>query len=131
MRMVQRFSLAPVGIGCQLWLYSLDTNQMREMTPKIEHHRGPLSYLSLSGIKDIVLQSTGQPMPLLHLQFGPCASGGLFEPQEEHVHMFCTPSQYPLALEMTDCGFEPSATATLLHHRMGDWDWRFVLTSEI
>jgi hypothetical protein len=130
-RMVQRFSLAPVSVGCQLWLYSLDSDQMRELAPTIERHRGPLGYLSLAGIKDIVLGSTGRPMPLLHLQFGPCASGDLSEPQDGHIHMFCTPSQDALALDMADHGFEPSATATLLHHRMGDWDWRFVLTSEI
>jgi hypothetical protein len=130
-RMLQRFSLAPLSVGCQLWLYSLSAEEMRTNAERLRAHRGPIRYLSLGGVKDIVLESSGQPMPLLHLQFGPCAAGGIAEPQEGCVHMFCTPAEDELAQAMTDAGVEPSATATLVEHRMGEWDWRFVLTSEI
>jgi len=130
-RMLGRFSLAPLSVGCQLWLYSLTADQMRRNRALVEEHRGPVRFLSLGGVKDIVLESTGQPMPLLHLQFGPCAADGLEEPQEHNVHMFCAPEDDDLARAMSLAGVEPSATATLVHHRMGSWDWSFVLTSEI
>ena len=138
-RLCERFTLAPMRCAGTLFFYSLAADQMAEVAPWVETERGPLGYLSLGGIKDIVLQSTGRPMPLLHVQFGPCAEtdksgkrGRWFdEPQAESVHMFCTPVNDDLARGMHDRGFLPSATASIICHRMGGWDWRFVLTSEI
>ena len=130
-RLVKRFSLIPISIGCELWLYSLDADEMRSCASLLSQHRGELSYLSLRGVKDIVLESTGAPMPLLHVQFGPSGRDGRTEPAEDCVHMFCSPSDDALCRDLEAAGFSPSATATLLHHRMGSWDWRSVLTSEI
>ena len=62
-------------------MYSLNQEEMNEHAPVVEKHRGPLSYMTLHGIKDIVLQSTGKPMDLAHVQFGPCAEQGKAEPQ--------------------------------------------------
>jgi hypothetical protein len=77
-----------------------------------------------------VLASTGAPMPLLHAQFGPAAErGGASEPQAGSVHMFCAPETDPLHTELL--GVAPSASATVIHHRMGASDWKFVLTSDI
>jgi hypothetical protein len=138
-RMCERFSLAPMRLGATLFFYSLNAREMQEVAPLLGAERGALSYLSLGGIKDIVLQSTSAPMPLLHVQFGPCAErnpsprrGRRFDaPQPANVHMFCTPVEDDLARAMHDRGYLPSATASVVQHRMGAWDWRFVLTSEI
>ncbi len=130
--MLRKFKWAPVSIGVQLNLYSLSSKEMEAFAPTLEKHRGKLSYLSLSGVKDIVLESTHQPMPLLHVQFGPCAAPGQFAiPQEGATHMFCTPDNDALAKVCQDAGLKPTATASLLHHRMSDWDWSFILTSDI
>ena len=118
-----------------LELFSLDAEAMRGVLSTIERHRGDVSFLSLGGVKDIVLESTGRPMPLLHLQHGLGASLGsgtpVSSPLEDHVHMFCSPASDPLNAELRAAGLTPSATASVLAHRMSGCDWRFVLTSEI
>ncbi len=130
-RLLQRFRWAPVHQGGTLELYSLDADAMRACAPLVSEHRGPLSYLSLRGIKDIVLESTGKPMPLLHVQFGACAEQGQPAPEPGSTHMFCAPRGDALAAAMTARGIAPSATATILHSGMSGSDWRFILTSDI
>lgn len=131
LRLASRVSILGNAVGANLVLYSLDADAMRSIEPLLRKARGPLSYLSLAGTKDIVLESTGQPMPLLHVQFGPCAQAGVEAPQDGHVHMFCTPDTDSLFEQMTAAGHQPGAKAAILHHGMRHWDWRFVLTSDI
>jgi len=123
----------PVGLGAErLVLHSLDADAMRALEPEIRAHRGELGYLSLGGIKDIVLESTGAPMPLLHLQHGPSAERAIAAPVDGASHMFCAPEGDPLQRAMAARGFAPHATATCMHHRMGGAGWAAsVLTSEI
>ncbi|MBL8693325.1 MAG: hypothetical protein JNJ88_04435 [Planctomycetes bacterium] len=118
-------------IVAKLAIFSLDADEARRAAPVIRSVVGPLSWLSLHGIKDIVLRSTGAPMPLLHAQFGPCASDGRAEPSSGSVHMLCAPLRAPLAAELTRLGFQPTATATALAVGMESVDFSFVLTSEI
>ncbi|RKU15732.1 hypothetical protein C6503_13520 [Candidatus Poribacteria bacterium] len=129
--MLKRFPLAPMSIATRLGIISLDAKQMREIEPVLRKHFGGVSYLSLAGKKDIILQSTGSPMPLLHVQFGPCAEQGFTEPLEGYVHMFCVSVDHPLLEVLRSQGVYPSATATVVHHRMEKWDWEFILTSDI
>jgi hypothetical protein len=114
-----------------LQIFSCDADAITRLRPVVERHRGPMSYLSLARVKDIVLGSTGKPMPLLHVQFGPCAEAGLPDPQPDHTHMFCAPAGDPLAEETIALGIEPAATASVVSHRMKGCDWRFVLTSDV
>ncbi len=130
-RLMQRFRPLPLPFAGTLLLWSLDAEAMRATAPLLTEHRGPLSYLSLQDKKDIVLQSTGASMPLLHVQFGPCAEAGGAQPVEGSTHMFCAMSDDALTDELHRRGLEPTASASILHHRMGKADWRFVLTSDI
>ena len=129
--MLSRFSLAPMSIATKLGIVSLDAKQMREVEPVLREHFGCVSYLSLAGKKDIILQSTGAAMPLLHVQFGPCAEQGHPEPLDDFVHMFCVSIDHPLIEILEHQAIYPSATATVVHHRMEQWDWGFILTSDI
>lgn len=73
-------------------------------------------------------------MPLLHAQFGPFAEKDkpcFKTPQSECVHMFCTPIDDPLFQACLDLELAVEATATVLHHRMEDFGWNFILTSDI
>ncbi len=111
---------------------SLDAKRMRKVEP---------IYLAITlwerllfvveGKKDIILQSTGSAMPLLHVQFGPCAEQGQAEPLDDYVHMFCVSVDHPLLEALKHQAIYPSATATVVHHGMEKWDWRFILTSDI
>ncbi|MGQ0801105.1 MAG: hypothetical protein ACT4NL_13490 [Pseudomarimonas sp.] len=133
-RMATRFSLAPICLAATLGIYSLSAQEMRATEGILRRHLGPIGYLSLAKVKDIVLQSSGAPMPLLHLQHGPELAGSsatIAEPVDGHVHMFCLPINDPLALQLSELGMSPGATASVIHHRMSRWNWRFVLTSDI
>lgn len=115
-----------------LHLYSLEFEAMRDAVEVLHKHRGEIGYLSLGGIKDIVLQSTGKPMPLLHVQWGPLADpNAVSEPIEGHVHMFCAVKGSPLAEDVErGLGVEPYASATAYSIRMKT-DYSFILTSDI
>ncbi len=129
--MLKRFPLAPMSIATKLGIVSLDAKQMRKVEAVLRDHFGHISYLSLEGKKDIILQSTHSRMPLLHVQFGPCAEQGHTEPLDNHVHMFCVSIDHPLLAVLKHQAIYPSATATVIHHRMENWDWGFILTSDI
>jgi hypothetical protein len=135
-RMLGHFRWLSSALATTLELFSLDEPALRASLDAIERHRGKVSYLSLAGIKDIVLTSTGAPMRLAHVQFGPCSAragdrGHSPEPLPGHVHMLCAPRGDALAVELRGRGLVPSATASVIHHRMADTDWGFVLTSDI
>ena len=126
-----RYRLAPLEVAGILDIFTLDADAMRAHEPLLVEHRGPVSYLSLEQKKDIVMQSTGERMPLIHVQFGPCAERGAAEPLPGHTHMFPALRDGELSRAMIDAGIRPSADASLLAHRMKRCDWRFVLTSDI
>ncbi len=129
--MLKRFPLAPMSIATKLAIVFLDAKRMQKVEPILREHLGCVSYLSLEGKKDIILQSTRAPMPLLHVQFGPCAEQGLTQPIDGSLHMFCVSMDHPLIEVLKHQAIYPSATATVVHHRMEKWDWGFILTSDI
>eukprot|EP01125_Pyxidicula_operculata_P012979 TRINITY_DN4272_c0_g1_i2.p1 TRINITY_DN4272_c0_g1~~TRINITY_DN4272_c0_g1_i2.p1 ORF type:complete len:299 (-),score=36.97 TRINITY_DN4272_c0_g1_i2:119-1015(-) len=137
------FPLIKAGHQTTLIFFSLDKEQIEKALDVLKVHRGQIAYLCLSGIKDIVLQSTGKPLNLWHVQFGPC---GVFsqsspeseigivrqEPIEGGTHMFCAPYDDPLVstLKSEPFNFTPSASASVLGVGV-DSDWKFILTSDI
>lgn len=131
-KLLKQFQWIRFGSAAKLLIWSLNHQDMAKATPILEKHRGTISYLSLRGMKDIVLRSTGQPMTLLHAQFGPAAVAGTANREEGAVHMFCSPAQDPLAVEISNnLKIAASASATIISHRMDGNDWRWVLTSDI
>jgi GNAT superfamily N-acetyltransferase len=130
-RMLKRFRWASSNLGPMLELFSLDAEAAVKWRDQIEHYRGPTSFLSLKGKKDLILESTGRPAPILHYQFGPCAEQGQLAPGVGSQHLLCSPCDDGLALALKNGGVLPIATASILHHRMQRVDWRFVLTSDI
>jgi hypothetical protein len=122
----------PARVAGTLLLWSLDADQARAAAPLLRDRRGPLSWLSLQGVKDIVLESTGAPMPLYHAQPGlPQPAGGEPEPRPGAVHMVCALQGDDLATALVGAGLRPQATASVIAHRMRRSDWRFVRTSDI
>lgn len=131
-RLIARFPIAPMRLAATLDIFSLDGPQARAAMPAIAHHRGSTHFLSLSGIKEIVLESSGCTLPLLHAQFGPLADPAAHHrPTDGATHMLCAPRGDALALALAEQGFQATASASVIALRMGDYDWRNILTSEI
>lgn len=117
-----------------LTLFSLDADGARAAGPIVARHRGAApTWLSLKGVKDIVLESSGQPMPLFHAQFGPCGArvGASRDPVDGAVHMLCAPSADGLTADLLRAGATPSASATVIARGMPGARFDFVLTSDI
>ncbi|MDX2217188.1 MAG: GNAT family N-acetyltransferase [Oculatellaceae cyanobacterium bins.114] len=130
--------VCPVEFRCTatLEIYSLDAASMQRIEPLLHHYRGAISYLSLKGIKDLRLQSTGTLLPLLHVQFGETAQHPLSHlshcsPIPGYAHMFCAPRGDTLAIALSQQGIVPQATASIVSHGIDNSDWQFVLTSDI
>lgn len=133
-RLLEHFAWMPSSMidTLQLDLYAADATRMRDVRPLLEHGRGPLHFVSLRGIKDLTLASTGASLDLLHVSFGvPRDQLTYAEPQPGHVHMWCTPRSSPWTARLAAGGLVPSASATVVSHRMQQFDGSIIETSEI
>jgi hypothetical protein len=130
-RVLEKYSVVKFTTSTQLNIYSLDAERMRSIAPLISEHRGQIAYRSLGGIKDLQLQSTGEKLPLLHLQCGTKIDGTIPDPIAGFTHMFCAPSHDSLTYSLTERAIYPTATASVVSHGMSHSDWRFILTSDI
>lgn len=129
-RMLHGFPMIPFTVATKLGLIVLDTELMEEVDPILRRHRGPVCYSSPAGLRDIVPENGGEPIAVLHAQFGPCGQPGYKDPVEDHQHMFCAPLDDPLIKDLEIRGIRPAATVTVVEHGLSDWNWRFILTSE-
>ncbi len=130
-RMLQNFPMIPFSVATKMGIIMLDTELMEEVDPILRRHRGPISYSSSAGTRDIVPEFGGDPLPILHAQFGPCGQPGYNDPQEGHAHMFCAPLEDALIKDLEIRGIRPVTTMTVIHHRLENWQWQFILTNEI
>ena len=132
-----RSALPGVRVGARLGLWSLDTAAFARVRPVLEQHRGPLTLRSLRGIKDIVLRSTGRPMPLWHVEHrapgrpSDAPPPGPGPDDSAAIHMFCAPLDGALATDLATAAHPPGATATVLQQGLDGLDWDFLTTSEI
>ena len=121
----------------QLDIYAADAAALRPALPLLGAGRGPPRFISLLGTKDLVLQSTQMPLPLLHLAFAPRRDSAspqateFAEPQELHTHMWCVPQASALTTRLAAAGFTPTASATVVSHRLNRFDPASIDTSEI
>lgn len=130
-KIMEHYSKIKFTTSTQLGIYSLDAATMSDIAPLIIKYRGNISYMSLKGIKDLRLQSTGNIMPLVHVQWGANLEKGTPEVMSGYTHMFCVPSNDELALALGHKDIYPGASASVVSHGMNNSDWRFILTSDI
>ena len=117
-----------------LKIYQLKKDQMLISQKLLEELHGKVSYLSLGGKKDLILQSNGQPMKILHAQYGPFAEHtDIVTPNDESTtYMFCAPKNSVLDIKLLEHKIDTNVTATVIYHRMPeDFDFNWILTSEI
>ena len=132
-RLFKNFSWVTVDAPKQLAIFSCSKDEMQNCKKVVEKHRGPISYLSLEGKKDLILESSKKPLPLLHVQFGPCKveHPTQIHPQDGFTHMFPAVIGDPLYNELIAQGFKESATASIISRGMQETNWEFILTSDI
>jgi hypothetical protein len=133
--LMRHFRWARFEAGPELAVYGVDAATIADLTPLLEQFRGHLGMLSPTGVRDLVLASTGEPLPVVHVTWDPLGKGvapsNRKGPQPGHRHLFCAPHGDPMAIALAARGVMPIATASVVHHRMARSDWRFVLTSEL
>lgn len=132
-RAMRRWPAPAPAIAGKLELYSLTAEAMRHAAPLLAT-RGPLRYLSLAGIKDIVLASTGKPLQLLHVQHDEPddeQAAGQAEPLDGATHMFCLLESDVRIPELRRSRILPSATATVFVRFPLDIDFASIRTRDI
>ena len=123
---------AGLEVGPTLGIWSLAHDAFCRLVPLLERALGTIGCHDPRGRKDLVLASSGAPMPLLHVQHGPFVrSDRQSGPRLGFTHMLCLPLADPLAAELRAAGADPAATASVLHVGMHAFAWRHLLTSDI
>ena len=122
------FKLKNAGI---LYIYSLNYEQMLTVHELLKKEKGEIGYLSLHGIKDVILKSTMQPMKLLHVQWGKNKTYTTKYPQPNYTHMFCLHEKNKIKKFLDKNNITTNVTATIMQYNMDDFDWDFILTSDI
>jgi GNAT superfamily N-acetyltransferase len=129
-KLLDKFPYFPIRPAGKLRIYGVGHQKMKALEMPLCKIVGPISYLSLSGKKDLIMKSTGDPLDVLHVQHGPLAEHQQPSPRPGAVHMLCAPAESALDTLLRSHQ-EPSAQATILAHRLPGMDWGFILTSDI
>ncbi len=137
-RMMRHFSALPESVlhSEQLNIYSGDDAAAREAMRLVENEGSTAHWVSLRGIKDLILESSKQPLPLLHMRTT-ARTTALTDmqthatPQAGFTHMWCATSTSSRASLFAAAGFTKTATATIVSHRLPSSAYDDVDTSEI
>lgn len=129
-KLLTRVSQMSVECAGTLNFYSFGQSTAAVFQKDLEAKIGPVSYLSLAGVKDLIMKSTGERLPLFHIQHGPSAEAGAQTPPAEGTYMICAFEDSDLDKLLKD-RFPVSATASVLSHRLKPENWNFILTSDI
>lgn len=127
-KFLQKSPWMPMTASAQLAIFNGSADSIFRIQAILERHRGLPTFTSLHGKKDLILRSTGAPMPLLHAQFGCYSTSGL-SIDNNCWHMFCVTTADPLYKELC-AELTPTAMATILSRNI-DSDWKFIVSSEI
>lgn len=129
-KLLKRLPHIPVGYAGKLNFYSFSKDEAASIQENLETELGKISYLSLRGVKELIMKSTDSPLPLFHIQHGAMAADGIESPSENGTYMICAFENGRLD-NMLKNRFPISATASILAHRLRSKDWNFILTSDI
>ncbi|MEC8050537.1 MAG: hypothetical protein VX210_07065 [Myxococcota bacterium] len=128
---MSKFPMVSFKRASILGYYLLAPDLARELHSTFRRHRGRLSYRSAPNVRELINPQTGLTMQLRHYQHGPCAVRGESEPSPGGVYAFMSPLEDPISRELELNGITPAATITVIHHRMEDWRWQFLLSNEV
>jgi len=120
--------------GGNLLIYSLTYHQILDCDALFKKYRGNYNFISLYGIKDLILKSTNQPIKLLHMNFKKNKKNDkiYYTPVKNYTHMLCLHEYYDSELihKMAKNNIKTNVTATIIYYNMIS-NWKFIQTDEI
>lgn len=129
-KIMEQLPWTPLKIGARVVFYYEDeaaTQKALEILGRKDAH-----FSSLLGKKDLILKSTGKPIPLLHLEWGEQAEDFRSPaPENGMLHMWCLPENDPRVTALKATGVSPKARGLIFHHGMENFDWAQLRTSEL
>ena len=130
---ISKYLPVKINIEPKLLIYSVSKDVMSCCMPTLISHLGNLTYLSLDGVKDLILKSTSEKIPLYHVQHGMFAdkeqSIDFQELPSECQIMFCLSEKNNIVLELEmKYGVRTDITATVISSGL---HCDFILTSDI
>ncbi len=130
-KLIESFPFFPLKFSETLYLFEVSMDEVKSIEEEVNAVLGePVRFLSLKGVKDIVLKSTQEAIPLFHAQYGPMASPEAKAIEHEGRYMFCTPKNSCL-YKLLSKYFSSSATASILEYGLRGQSWDFILSSDI
>ena len=121
----------PLKEGGRICFYYEDASVTKQAIQLLETSRRNIHFSSLKGSKDLVLKSTGNPIPLLHMEWGHEKRGNVLSPQHDNLHMWCMGESDPLNVKLNSIGIIPKAKGKIFHHRLNRVNWSDLRTSEL
>lgn len=116
-----------------LYIYKVNYYQMLWMEPLLKTYFGRINYVSLEGIKDLILKD-GNRMKILHVnkKMNQSETGIYFShPIPDYDIMFCCHEDSELKHKLDEMNFRTDITASIIHANMDNYKWDFVQTDEI
>ncbi len=120
-------------LGGRLLIYLIDQKTLKTIETNLNQHFGSYEFKSLKGVKDLILQSTGQALNFVHL-FPKKIQEDPFQPPfdiKTASYMFCLPEGSCLVEELHRKEVEHFATASILQKNMDLFKWNFITTGEV
>ena len=130
-KIIERFPFFPLKHESTLYVFELSKAEVCSLKDKIENIvGGTVKFINLHGIKDIILKSSDTPMPLFHAQYGVMADPASTVEKEEGKYMFCA-LENSVLYKFLIVRAKLSASASLLSYNMKNFDWEFILSSDV
>jgi GNAT superfamily N-acetyltransferase len=131
-KIMEALPWTPLKKGARLLFYYEDFSQTHEALKILSKERTDICFSSLSGKKDLILSSTNEPIPLLHMEWGEArANEARFMPQEGKLHMWSLEESHPFVAELQKINIGPKGSGLIFHHGMKKMNWNELRTSEL
>lgn len=133
--LINKIPLVKFKVAGILYIYQVNANTMRSVQPLLEQYYLTVSYVSILGIKDLILESTGEPLKLLHVNYdiyGRSKYGNYTTTIiDNYEYMFCLFQNHPIKKILDNNNIVTNITATIIQSNMDDYQWDFIQTHEI
>lgn len=120
-------------------IYSVNGKQLKHIRSLIEKHKGLCYFVSLKGVKDLILKSTNKPMELYHINYVKNidfnnTNNISYDIYDDATYMFCFHEKDNINKILEKNGITTDVTASIVQHgldKLKPDEWDFIQTSEI